>query len=188
MFKPSIYCSIATAIAALVPSAAVAEVTEYEDKAAWEASVGDYTTLDFTGFEWGTIITDQYADLGVLFTDGDDKIVHGDPIDDWALDGKESVTIRFDQPQLWFAVDYPGAMQMSFYRDNEWVYTSSEFGGSGGPYFAGITMTGEFDEVALHDWLAGSVYLHNVYFGVPAPGAWCLMALAGLSSRRRRRH
>ena len=188
MLRRSINCAIYTAIAAFAASAAAAEVTQYEDKSAWEADVGDYTTIDFTGFDWGTIITDQYADLGVLFTDGDDKIVHGDPIDNWALDGKDSVTIRFDHPQLWFGVDYPGAMQISFYRNNEWVYTSSQFGGTGGPYFAGVVLSETFNEVILEDWFIAPVFLDNVYFGVPAPGAWCLMAIAGLAGRRRRRH
>ena len=142
---------LAATVAWAVAPSLHAEVTEYEDKSAREASVGDYTTIDFTGFEWGTIITDQYADLGVFFTDGDDKIVHGDPIDDRALDGKDSVNMRFDQPQMWFAVDYPGAMQMSFYRGNEWVYTSSQFGGTGGPYFAAVVITEAFDQVVLAD-------------------------------------
>ena len=51
-----------------------AGVTEFTDRAEWEAAVGVFSTIDFTQFPQGTIITDQYQDLGVLFTDGNDSI------------------------------------------------------------------------------------------------------------------
>ena len=65
-------------------------VEEFTDKDDWIVAVGDFTTIGFTGFPGGTFITDQYADLGILFTDGNDSISPFDPItypeDGWGLE------------------------------------------------------------------------------------------------------
>ena len=60
--------------ASLTVSPAHGDVTEFTDKDEWIAAVGPFTTIDFTGFPDGTLITDQYADLGVIFTGGTENI------------------------------------------------------------------------------------------------------------------
>ncbi len=65
------------AVAALTCASALpahAGVTEFTDRAEWETAVGAFTTVNFTGFPEFTVITDQYADLGVFFTDANDVI------------------------------------------------------------------------------------------------------------------
>ena len=51
-----------------------AGVIEFTDKNDWIAAVQQFTTIGFTGFPDHTFITDQYEELGVLFTDGNDNI------------------------------------------------------------------------------------------------------------------
>src|SRR5262245_3944366 len=54
-----------------------AAVTEYTNKSSWQTAVGNnYTTIDFLGYPNTTFITNQYASLGVIFTDGNDSIWH----------------------------------------------------------------------------------------------------------------
>ena len=75
-----------------------AQVVEYENQAEWEAAAGAFTTIDFTGFPNLTFITDQYMDLGLLFTDGDDTIAGFDPNtfiqDGWGVDGDDAVILE----------------------------------------------------------------------------------------------
>ena len=60
------------AIAALPAATASAAITEFrgvETQAAWEAAAGSWQTMDFTGFDAGHHLTDEYeASLGVVFT------------------------------------------------------------------------------------------------------------------------
>ncbi len=68
----------------------LAGVAEFDVKQAWIDAVGPFFTVDFTGFPGGTFITDEYADLGVLFTDGVDVILccdEGFPNDGAGLNG-----------------------------------------------------------------------------------------------------
>lgn len=173
-----------------VASTLRAEVAEYEDKPAWEAHIGDYTTLDFTGFEWNTVITDQYASLGAIFTDGDDTISFGTgfPNDARGLNGNGDITVAFTWAQLWIAADFPGPLTFELYLDDEWLYTSSDFAGPGSGHFAGLISSSPFNKVILRDWMAGTAYIDDLHFGVPTPAAWCVIAVAGLGARRRRRH
>ena len=120
---------------ALITSAAVTParggVVEFTDKDAWIAAVGQFTTVDFTGFAQGTFITNQYADLGVLFTDGNDSIVAiGAFPDGFGLGGNPSMHLSFDSPMLWFAVDHPGSVQIDLFSGNELIH-SALFPGAG---------------------------------------------------------
>ncbi len=66
----------------LFATSASAEVVEFnEDPVGWaEAVGGDFTTIDFLGFPHLTPVTDQYLDVGVLFTDENDIITGPDAI------------------------------------------------------------------------------------------------------------
>ena len=105
---------------------------EFTDKDEWIAAVGDFTTIGFTGFPDGTFITDQYAHLGILFTDGNDNIFLNDgafPNDGAGLDGNVNISVSFDTPQAWIGVDFPGVLQIELFSSGRLFYTSSIAGG-----------------------------------------------------------
>jgi hypothetical protein len=54
-------------------------------------------TLGFTGFPNGMIMTDQYADLGAVFTDGHDNGYHNPSFknDGVGLDGNGDFVVAF---------------------------------------------------------------------------------------------
>ncbi|MFB3138667.1 MAG: hypothetical protein ACE10B_05560, partial [Phycisphaerales bacterium] len=128
---------------------AVCGVIEFFDKEEWEAAVGQFTTIGFTGFPDGTFITDQYADLGVLFTDGDDTI-HMSPSymnDGWGLRGNGIITVAFDTPQAWIGVDFPGLLMIELFSAGQLIYTSEISASS----FLGLISGEFFDGAVLSD-------------------------------------
>ncbi len=171
-----------------------AEVIELEDKDAWASAVGDFTTIDFTGFPLWTVITDQYADQGVLFTDGDDIIYIDEFLflnDSYGLTGSIDdgpIIVEFDDPQYWVAVDYPGVIAFELFKDDVHVYSSIWFSGHIGD-FAGLISTDSFDKVVIHDPLNESVSIDDLYFGgyVPGAGSGVLLVFSSLFWRKRRR-
>ncbi|MCH8150794.1 MAG: hypothetical protein IH830_00290 [Planctomycetes bacterium] len=165
---------------------------EFTDKEEWIAAVGRFTTIGFTGFPDGTFITDQYADLGILFTDGNDNIFlsdNGFPNDGAGLfgGGFTPIAVSFDTPQAWIAVDFPGDVQFELFREGVLIYTSSEFGIGGVGNFAGLVSSEFFDAAVILDPVDQSVFIDDLHFGVPAPGGLGLLAVAALLPRRRRR-
>ncbi len=181
-----------TAAVCVVGMAATAQagVLEFGDKDEWFADVGPVTTIDFTGFENGVFITDQFEELGVLFTDGDDNIAFSCPSlpnDCWGLDGNEGIHLAFLTPQRWIAVDFPGIVQFELYSEGQLIYTSSLFGAGVG-LFAGLVSTEPFDMARIADPFDDNVAIDDLHFGVPAPGAIWLFGLAALLPARRRRH
>jgi MYXO-CTERM domain-containing protein len=172
-------------------SSAAAEVIEFEDRDEWEAVVGAFTTIDFTGFPEWTIITDQYADLGILFTDGNDRIRHfPDFVDGAGLGGGsfDDIEVSFDIPQYWIAIDFVGLAQFELFRDGELIYTSYVFDDNPST-FAGLFSTEPFDAAIIEDPSDATVAVDNLHFGppIPAPGALSLLALGFIESTRRRR-
>ena len=125
-------CALAAALVVLAAAATgSADVLEFEDKDQWIAAAGPFSTADFTGFPHATVITDQYADLGVIFTDGNDFVVCCSettyPEDGAGMAGIGDINVSFDTPQHWIAVDYPGVMQFELYSGGESIYLSSQF-------------------------------------------------------------
>ena len=173
---------------AFLASPSVADVIEFTDKDEWIAAVGDYTTIDFTGFHEGTKITDQYADLGILFTDGYDFIHFSQSYlnDGVGLYGGyyEDIDVAFDMGQGWIAADYPGAIQFDLYSGAELIHTAAFYPGGAGN-FAGLVSTVPFDNVVISG--AGSVCIDDLHFGVPAPSALALFCLFSASAGWRRR-
>ena len=174
-----------------VPQTVRAGVIEFTDRPSWEAAVGAFTTIDFTDFPHGTIITTQYSGLGATFTDGNDTIfVYPDafPIDGVGLDAQGSITISFSTPMSYIGVDFPGSLHIDLFSGGSPIYSSSNFGGIGAGFFAGLVTQSTFDEVLLTDWFDGLAAIDNLSFGIiPAPGTLALLGLAGLMSTRRRR-
>ena len=189
-----IHIAAATAACVLLSTTAQAALQEFEDKAEWVDAVGgDFTTIDFTGFPAGTIITDQYQHLGVDFvSDSQDRIsgpINGYPNDLWGLRGFTDVTLAFSSPIQWFAMDFPGDMRVELTLRGEHVANSGWFGMSGAGHFGGVISDQPFDGVRLLDPVANTVDLDDIHFGppIPAPGALAALALAGLAPRGRRR-
>ena len=166
-------------------------VEEFTNKDEWIAAVGQFTTIDFTGFPDGTFITDQYVDLGILFSGGNEHIfLNQGFINDGA--GLNSgfftdIVMEFGTPQLWIAVDFPGDVQFELFREGVLIYTSSEFGIGGVGNFAGLVATDPFDMAVILDPTGGTANVDDLHFGVPSPGALWLLAVAALLPRRRRR-
>ena len=154
----------------LLSASAHGGVEEFDDKDEWIAAVGEFTTIDFTGFEVGTFITDQYADLGILFTDGNDSIHNTCSYvnDCWGLDGNGDIAVAFDTPQLWIGVDFPGILRIELYRDGRLFYVSNDYGVGVGQ-FVGLLSTESFDAAVLID-AAGEAEIDDLHFGPPGPG------------------
>ncbi len=151
---------------------ATAGVLEFEDKDDWLASIGPLVTVDFSGFKPGTVITDQYADLGVLFVDGFYTIFPFDPIsfpnDGWGLDGNGNITVVFDTPMAYIGVDYAGHMHFELYRDGQLIYASSDFLPGGVGNFAGLLSSEPFDMAVLMDVpAADQAAIDDLHFGPP---------------------
>ncbi|MCZ6445138.1 MAG: hypothetical protein O6758_03015 [Planctomycetota bacterium] len=165
-------------------------VEEFTDKDEWIAAVGGgFLTVDFTGFPDGIFITDQYADLGILFTDGNDSIFLNDgafPNDGAGLDGNGNISVAFDTPQAWIGVDFPGVLQIELFSSGRLFYRSSIAGGGGGGFFLGLVSSELFDAAVLIDPLDQAA-IDDLHFGVPAPGALWQLGVAALLPRRRRR-
>ncbi len=173
-------------LTSLSVSSAYGGVAEFTDKDAWIAAVGQFTTIDFTGFPVGTFITDQYADLGVLFTDGSDSIVAiGAFPDGFGLDGNPSMHLSFDSPQLWLAVDHPGSVQIDLFSGGN-LFHSAVFFHAGHGFFSGVLSAELFDSVVISDPAVGDVFIDDLHFGVPSRGVIAFLALGGLHHRRRR--
>jgi hypothetical protein len=185
------------AIALLVlPLPANGDVIQFEeDKEGWLDAVGEFTTIDFTGFPEFTWITDQYAHLGAHFVDGADLIQESDLLyleDGWGIDGNTEVRIEFDEPISYIAADFPGIIIFRLYSDGEMVFSSNSLGGGGPGHFGGLFSDEPFDEVQILDAVnpfGGNVNIDDIYFGppIPAPGSIVGVAALALVARRRRR-
>lgn len=183
---------LAAAAIAAMTTGAYADFTSFEDFDAWQDAGGPFTTLTFTKFEHGTVVTDQYADLGVTFPDGNNHVVleqssfgdgHG------LRGGDGTITLDFDQPQAWVGHTHFGLGGIELYDGDELIYSNDDLGASGGPWFAGVVSAGQlFDRAVLFKPTGAAVKADDIYFGVPTPGAVAVLALAGVfgGSRRRR--
>ncbi|MDY7109327.1 MAG: hypothetical protein SYC29_11895 [Planctomycetota bacterium] len=183
--------SLAMALLATGICAAItrAEIVEYDEKDEWEAAAGSWSTADFTGFPDDTLITEQYAYLGVHFVDGWDFVVLGNGfINDGAgLDGNQVIDLVFDAPMYSIAADFPGTLTIDLYYEGDFFYRSNYFGGSGIGWFGGLVSTEPFDRALIWDF-DEQVNLDDLHFGppIPAPSALCILSAALLRACRRR--
>jgi hypothetical protein len=142
---------------------------EFENKAQWIAAVGDYITIDFTGFPVFTFITDQYKQLGVSFVDPA-NLINGPnpdsyPNDGWGLDGNSYIELSFSSPQHWLAADFPDATLIQLYLDGEFVNAGAAWFG-----FDGVVSDIPFNAAILLDFSPGQVHIDDLHFGAQAPG------------------
>jgi hypothetical protein len=174
-----------------VTPAAMAGVTEFEDRAAWEAAVGAFTTITFTEIPVNQFVTTQYAHLGVTFTDGNDYTDASSAYvnDGFGLDGypNSPISLSLATPQSWIAVDFPGFVQLELFRSGTLIFASSAFGVGGVGNFGGVLSNEAFDAVRItNPFVPDLVTIDDLHFGVPAPGGLALLAVSGAWTRRRR--
>jgi hypothetical protein len=165
---------------------------EYRNKAEWQAAVGDFATLDFTGLQNGEVLFDQYSDLGVLFPDGNDTVRNVPSIfieDGWGLRDNftGTITIEFDTPRTAIASDHPGFATFFLYWEGKPVGRADFLNGGAGN-FSGILSSIPFDAVEIVDVTGGSVAIDDLHFSIPTPSALTCIGggLAMVLSRRRR--
>jgi hypothetical protein len=160
--------TLAASMICLVARFAQGDVYETTDKDVWIAAVGSHATADFTGFPAGTIITGQYADLGVVFSDGNDCIYpnpNSFPNDGVGLDGNGDITVVFAQLQNWLAVDQPGFFGMQLLRNGQVVHTSGTYHAFSDGSFLGLISSEGFDAAVLIE--LDEAEIDDLYFGPP---------------------
>ncbi len=183
-----------TFLLALNAVTARAEVTVYTSKPDWQAAALSSTFIGFTGFATDTIITNQYADFGVHFTDGNDFIGNGPGWSDGSgLYSTDFVSpyggrihLAFDADLNAVAFDFHGSILVEFYRHGQLIHASAMYSAAFTP-FVGFFVSDAFDAAIVYDGDDEVVAIDNLYFGpaVPAPATIALLAIAGLTSRRR---
>lgn len=165
-----------TVLACMTGGAPRGIVYEIYDKGVWAAAVGEFSTVDFVGFPEDTYIVEQYAELGVVFTDGDDSVYHNNsfPNDGVGLDGNGDITVVFAQAQSWIGVEFPGFLRLRLYRDGKLAFISNDAGAGFTDNFLGLLSEEPFDSAVLVD-PAGEAEIDDLHFGPPP----CLADLDG---------
>ena len=171
-------------LASLAIGWAHGDVLEIVDKDDWIVAVGPSTTVDFSSYPEFTVITDQYADLGVVFADGDDTIYVNEGLflnDDVGLDGNGDIVVVFDSPQFWIGADHPGYLRIQLLRDGELLYASDDWGPGGTGNFLGLISTQFFDAAILIKG-GGEAEIDDLHFGPPVcPADLDVDALVGVT-------
>ena len=153
-----------TALAgAAIAAPAPAEVEVFFDIEEWKAAAGETATITFTELPYGTLITDQYADLSVIFADGNDTIhvSAGYVNDGFGLNGHGDIRLSYTTPQYSIAVDFPGALTFELYLKGELLYRSPDYGT--GPLFVGLISTEPFDGAILVDPSMGYQFIDDLH-------------------------
>jgi hypothetical protein len=172
---------------------ASASVTLYEEYSTWTAASGPFTTVTFNEVPHPSILTNQYQDLGILFTSADPDVAgfFSNASDQAAVNGLDVIEITFAAPINEFAWLHPDATRIKLFSGDDLVYQSTYLGGSGWGWFSGLTSSVAFDRIQLNDFdQPNSVFVDNIYFStIPAPGGAALIWLAGHfgGSRARRK-
>ena len=157
----------------------------FYNKPAWQQAVGPWVTIDFVQPQ-ATFLSDQYAALGALFTDGDDFAGYAPGStpsgDEWALASggfPETSTIQLTTPRLWMGLELPGTASVKLFSGDRLVGAFGAF-----DTFTGIVSDEPFDRIFIYD----GILIDNLYYGgVPAPGVVGLFALTLLVPRSRQR-
>jgi hypothetical protein len=179
----------------MISAAAGAQVTEYKNNFnGWSAATGSYETIGFSGFPVNTIITTQYEDLGVVFTNfGGPEVVapfsmFGYPQDGYGVDGNAGIEMIFAEPMRSISMHAPGLYQIELFDGEEKFYLSSLMGGQGPNFFGGLVSGRAFDRVRFVTDPGDDVASDNIYFStVPGPAAGLVIVCGALFGGRRRR-
>ena len=180
-----------TAVAAIACSNARAELTFYDNLAAWQSASGPTTKLGFDDLPQYTVLSTQYESQGITFGFGDPDVINyipGSFEDGWGFDGNCIVDMHLTQPISAFAATIPGGAMFQFYLGGQLVGQMGFFVDQ----FAGFTSDLAFDRVLMKPPLApppfcDEVFVDDIYFQtIPAPGAGALLGVVLFGSRRRR--
>lgn len=184
---------LASTIALMLQQQATASVTLYDQYAAWGAAAGPFTTVTFNEVPHPTLLSNQYQDLGILFTSADPDVAGSYPnaSDGAAVNGFQIIEVTFAAPINAFAWLHPGATRIRLFSGDTLVYQSTYLGGSGWGWFTGVHSSVAFDRIQLNDFDTGfgnPVYVDNIYFStIPGPAGLALIGFAGLIRGSRRR-
>ena len=156
---------------AAAPCAGASGIEIFFDRAEWEAAAGAFTTVDCTGFPLGTLITDQYADRGVLFTEGNDTILlhKGFENDGAGHDGNGTISLSFAMSLFSIAVDVPGDIRFQLFDGETLIFRSLAYSGDGEPLFVGLVSTHRFDGAIL-SCPGDAFFMDDVHFAPPCSG------------------
>ncbi len=179
-----------------VASITSAEVVVYSgsqanpsQRLAWEAQVGEWSTLDFTGLPAGEFFPEDYYldDFGVMFGGGPRLASESEEV--YLQDGHGvgvlpdssgwHMDVFFDTPVHAFAVDFPGEIRFTlFFEDEVIAHLPGPYGGFVG-WFAGLISDQPFDRVRV--WDTDEFLVDDLRFGMVVPGpATALVLLPGL--------
>ncbi len=178
-------------------------VTGAQSANQWFSGVSAYTSIAFTEFPASTLITEQYASLGVhfgggpqgneiMFSGGDSSFF---PQDNLGLLGASTVEMVFDTPMRAWGAYYPGLLRARLYTGTQLVHSWDPEVGGWVNNFIGFFGDISFDRVVLLQPFSEypgpdntRVAMDNMYFStVPAPSAaTCLMVFLAMHGRRRK--
>jgi len=177
----------------LITHVCAADVQEFFDFEQWENAAGDFTFIGFTEYPQGTILTDQYADLGVTFPEANAVVVESDfSFEDGhgifrdTPSGFDNIWMEFEKPMTGIAVDFPGGIQIELFSEGQSIALSSNVDPDSN--FFGLLSNETFDKARIFD-PGGETFIDNLYFAppIPAPGVLGGFAIAALCFHRRRR-
>ncbi|HRP63495.1 MAG TPA: hypothetical protein PK400_09405, partial [Phycisphaerales bacterium] len=138
------------------------------------------------------VLPHHYADLGVTFTGQQLGYFHSSGLfndGEGIRSNNDTLWATFDEPQRAIAVDYPGQIRFQLYSNGQLIFTSILFSPGMGQTqaFAGLISDQSFDAVHLYRVNSTYVYIDDLHFGIPTPGALSVFALTAFGCRRRRR-
>lgn len=175
----------------------LADFTIYTNRDQWQSATGRSTAITFVGYPEFTTITDQYAEHGIFFTDGNDfiSLSASYPSDGAGLVSaadilvpESGVYMEFAEPRTSIAFDYIGRIKFEFYLDGQLIHMTNHFS-SGNTPFVGLISSSPFDRVLAWDPFDAVVAIDNLHFGDPVPstGSMLVVAIGVLMNRRRPR-
>jgi len=192
MTASRLVASLVIAGACLRCSNASATVNMYFDFKEWQSALKSVTTIGFGEFPTGTGIFNQYLDQGVVFPDEDCFVIEADFFtnDGHGLHSSNStgqILMRFMTPQYGVASHFPGDNWVTLSNGGSVLYVGPPWKGPPGT-FVGYVSSEPFDSAIITTpALNPVVTIDDLHFGVPAPGALGLFALAAIFGRPRRR-
>lgn len=187
---------LACVLSSIVVGPAMAQVTNYTNFTNWTEATDYYQAITFSSLSGGTVVTSQYAGVGVTFQNAltIPAANFTDGIGITNTDQMNPIEVDFAGNTTAFGVDFLDYAQIQLYEGNALVGTSNAFTNGGlSTTFAGITSSTAFDRVLIDPFGPGPVLVDNIYWGkvaaVPEPATMAVLAasLAGLAARRRRR-
>ena len=123
--------------------------------------------VTFAEVPLGTLLSDQYAHLGLRFLDGNDVTVafNTEEDDDYVLAGGNSFSLQFTPPIGSLGLDFGGSLRVQLFLGGVPLGVSDTFA----DVFGGVIREdGRFDRAVLSNPSGGSLEIYNLYF-YPTP-------------------